>query len=109
MIQRCMQAMQLSVIQRALFSKLNSRKQMRSINGGNGESHFTVQLVSKEFEGKVRSFAKIHFEFEIKRQKQMQRHRLVYSALSEEMKTVHALVISAKTPQEAGMDNATDA
>jgi stress-induced morphogen len=45
------------------------------------ESHFIVKIISKEFAGKAL----------------VARHRLVYSILEEEMKTIHALNISAKT------------
>ncbi|XP_038983878.1 sufE-like protein 1, chloroplastic/mitochondrial isoform X1 [Phoenix dactylifera] len=51
-----------------------------------GETHFNVRVVSKEFEGK--SLVK--------------RHRLVYDLLQEELQTgLHALSIVAKTPSEA--------
>ena len=50
-----------------------------------GESHFTVDIVSAAFEGQSR----------------VQRHRLVNQALSELLKTqVHALAIKAKAPGE---------
>jgi BolA protein len=51
-----------------------------------GESHFTVEVVSAAFEGKSR----------------LERHRLVNALLAEELAgRVHALAISAKTPTEA--------
>lgn len=51
-----------------------------------GETHFTVEVVSAAFEGKSL----------------IERHRLVNALLSEELADrVHALAISAKTPQEA--------
>ncbi|MCL7033601.1 hypothetical protein MKW94_001010 [Papaver nudicaule] len=51
----------------------------------NGETHFNVRVVSKEFDGK--SLVK--------------RHRLVYDLLQEELKSgLHALSIVAKTPAE---------
>lgn len=50
-----------------------------------GESHFTVDIVSAAFEGQSR----------------VQRHRLVNQALSELLKArVHALAIKAKAPGE---------
>jgi len=50
-----------------------------------GESHFSVTIVSQAFEGKSR----------------MQRQRLVYQALSEEMKErIHALALQTLTPNE---------
>ncbi|KAF3325959.1 sufE-like protein [Carex littledalei] len=54
-------------------------------NNSNGETHFNVRIVSKEFEGK--SLVK--------------RHRLVYDSLKEELNSgLHALSIDAKTPSE---------
>ena len=54
---------------------------------GDGETHFNLKIVSKEFEGK--SLVK--------------RHRLVYDILQEELQTgLHALSIVAKTPSEVG-------
>lgn len=53
--------------------------------GSDGETHFNVKVVSKEFEGK--SLVK--------------RHRLVYGLLQEELQSgLHALSIVAKTPSE---------
>ncbi|XP_010942542.1 sufE-like protein 1, chloroplastic/mitochondrial [Elaeis guineensis] len=57
------------------------------VRGNNdGETHFNVRVVSKEFEGK--SLVK--------------RHRLVYDLLQEELQSgLHALSIVAKTPSES--------
>ncbi|CAG8634908.1 9524_t:CDS:2 [Ambispora gerdemannii] len=56
---------------------------MRNVDSS--ETHFRVSIISDEFEGKTL----------------MQRHRLVYSILSEELSGgVHALTIKAKTPKE---------
>ncbi|MQM19602.1 hypothetical protein Taro_052609 [Colocasia esculenta] len=53
-----------------------------------GETHFNLKIVSKEFEGK--SLVK--------------RHRLVYDLLQEELQSgLHALSIVAKTPSEVGV------
>lgn len=50
-----------------------------------GESHFHVEIVSGAFAGKSR----------------IERQRLIYAVLGEEMKThVHALAIKALTPDE---------
>lgn len=39
----------------------------------------------------------------------MQRHRLIYSTLQAELDAgLHALVIKAKTPKEAGMEESQD-
>ena len=50
-----------------------------------GETHFSVKLVSRAFQGKSR----------------IERHRMVNAALAEELTgRVHALVITAKVPGE---------
>jgi len=51
-----------------------------------GESHFSVRIVSAAFAGLSR----------------VERQRLVYAALAEELKTqVHALALTTLTPDEA--------
>ncbi|KAL7281672.1 hypothetical protein ACG7TL_004989 [Trametes sanguinea] len=58
---------------------------MRASGGGNGETHFTINVVSEEFQGK----------------NTMQRHRMIYSALSDELAAgLHALSLKTKTPAE---------
>jgi BolA protein len=55
---------------------------------GLGESHFAVTVVSEAFAGLSR----------------VERQRLVYRLLSEEMaERIHALAIAARTPEEAGL------
>ncbi|KAJ9187093.1 hypothetical protein P3X46_002589 [Hevea brasiliensis] len=55
------------------------------VGGSDGETHFNLKVVSKEFEGK--SLVK--------------RHRLIYGLLQEELQSgLHALSIVAKTPAE---------
>ncbi|PUZ77582.1 hypothetical protein GQ55_1G384200 [Panicum hallii var. hallii] len=55
------------------------------VAGSNGETHFNVRVVSKEFEGKSL----------------LKRHRAVYDLLQDELKAgLHALSIDAKTPSE---------
>jgi stress-induced morphogen len=57
------------------------------VRGSDGETHFNVKVVSKEFGGK--SLVK--------------RHRLIYNLLQEELESgLHALSIVAKTPDEVG-------
>lgn len=57
---------------------------MREIGGGS-ETHFAVAVVSDAFDG----------------QRQLQRHRTINSALSEELASgLHALEIRAQTPAE---------
>jgi BolA-like protein 1 len=50
----------------------------------NGEGHFAVRIVSEAFEGV--SLVK--------------RHQLIYSLLADEMLSLHALNIEARTPAE---------
>jgi BolA family transcriptional regulator, general stress-responsive regulator len=51
-----------------------------------GETHFSVKLVSQAFRGKSR----------------IERHRMVNAALADDLATrVHALAITAKAPGEA--------
>ncbi|KAI0775745.1 bola-like protein [Trametes elegans] len=58
---------------------------MRAEGGGNGETHFTINVVSEVFQGK----------------NTMQRHRMIYSALSDELAAgLHALSLKTKTPTE---------
>lgn len=53
--------------------------------GAREGGHFSVTVVSDQFTGRTR----------------MQRHRLVYEAVSELLRTdIHALRIQARTPQE---------
>ena len=50
-----------------------------------GETHFSVKLVSKAFQGKSR----------------IERHRMVNNVLAEDLASrVHALTINAKAPEE---------
>jgi stress-induced morphogen len=57
------------------------------VRGSDGETHFNVKVVSKEFGGK--SLVK--------------RHRLIYNLLQEELESgLHAWSIVAKTPDEVG-------
>lgn len=57
------------------------------IIGSDGETHFNLKVVSKEFEGK--SLVK--------------RHRMIYGLLEDELQNgLHALSIVAKTPSEVG-------
>jgi stress-induced morphogen len=57
------------------------------VRESDGETHFNLKVVSKEFEGK--SLVK--------------RHRLVYQLLQDELQSgLHALSIVAKTPSEVG-------
>jgi BolA protein len=54
-----------------------------------GETHFSVEIVSSKFDGLSR----------------LQRQRLVYKILSEELEgPVHALSIAARTPNEVSID-----
>ena len=61
---------------------------MHQVNKG-AESHFKVVIVSEIFVGKAL----------------VERHRLVQSVLSEEIKKIHALSLIIKTPQEWQKEN----
>ncbi|KAG9092020.1 hypothetical protein FS749_016067 [Ceratobasidium sp. UAMH 11750] len=66
---------------------------MRETGGGNGETHFTVRIVSTAFTGKST----------------MQRHRMIYGALSEEFaQGLHALSLQTKTPDEVAKAGAEE-
>lgn len=53
-----------------------------------GETHFRIEIVSAAFAGRSR----------------VERQRLVYAALAEELTTrVHALQLTTRTPEEAGL------
>lgn len=55
------------------------------VGGSDGETHFSVKVVSEKFEGKS----------------SVKRHRLIYGLLQEELQSgLHALSIVAKTPLE---------
>ena len=61
---------------------------MHQVDKG-AESHFKVVIVSEIFVGKAL----------------VERHRLVQSVLSEEIKKIHALSLIIKTPQEWQKEN----
>ncbi|THH31809.1 hypothetical protein EUX98_g2392 [Antrodiella citrinella] len=64
---------------------------MKAQGGGNGETHFSVNIVSDIFQGKTT----------------MQRHRLIYAALTEEFAAgLHALSLKTKTTQEIAKSSA---
>lgn len=66
----------------------DSAKHAGHLEGGGEESHFAVRVVAETFEPLTR----------------VQRHRLIYTVLEEEMAGgIHALQIEALTPQEAGL------
>jgi stress-induced morphogen len=53
-----------------------------SYHSRGSESHFNIFIVSPEFAGKSN----------------IEKHQLVYSVLNEEMKQIHALTLTCKTP-----------
>ncbi|KAF9263359.1 bola-like protein [Marasmius fiardii PR-910] len=58
---------------------------MRAQGGGNGETHFSVHIVSEAFQGKTT----------------IQRHRMIYDILAEELQQgLHSLSLKTKTPAE---------
>ncbi|KAL1695534.1 bola-like protein-domain-containing protein [Schizophyllum commune] len=59
---------------------------MRATGGGNGETHFSIQVVSDAFRGKTT----------------IQRHRMIHSALAEELaQGLHSISLNTKTAEEA--------
>lgn len=68
------------------FLKITNDSALHSGHIGAGqETHFTIEMVSDKFSGKSR----------------LERHRMVNSCLSEELRTtVHALAMKLKSPQE---------
>ena len=76
---------------RAAFAPLEldiedeSHKHRGHAGAADGRGHFRVHIVSPAFAGKV----------------SVQRHRMVYAALGDQLKTdIHALAIRAETPEE---------
>ena len=64
----------------------DSHKHVGHAGARGGQGHFSVDIVSAAFAGKL----------------PLARHRLVYAALGEMMQTdIHALAIRARTPDEA--------
>ena len=64
----------------------DSHKHAGHAGARGGQGHFSVDIVSSAFAGKL----------------PLARHRLVYAALGEMMQTdIHALAIRARTPDEA--------
>lgn len=64
----------------------DSHKHAGHAGARSGQGHFSVDIVSAAFTGKL----------------PLARHRLVYAALGEMMRTdIHALAIRARTPDEA--------
>ena len=65
----------------------DSHKHAGHAGARGGQGHFSVDIVSAAFAGKL----------------PLARHRLVYAALGEMMQTdIHALAIRARTPEEVG-------
>lgn len=65
----------------------DSHKHAGHAGAKDGQGHFSVDIISAAFAGKL----------------PLARHRLVYAALDAMMQTdIHALSIRARTPEEAG-------
>ncbi|KAH8119245.1 bola-like protein-domain-containing protein [Phellopilus nigrolimitatus] len=61
---------------------------MREQGGGSGETHFSIVAVSNAF----------------KEKSLMQRHRMIYKALAEELQEgLHALSLETRTPEETSL------
>jgi len=92
-------------------SKHRHHAPMKAIGGGDGETHFTVSVVSERFEGMVSSPSpslsrspRAHADASSPcAQRVIQRHRLVNDALKPLFDAgLHALAIRAKSPKEVG-------
>jgi BolA protein len=82
-----MRAALLSLSPVSLEIRDDSHKHVGHEGARDGRGHFSVDVVSAAFEGKL----------------PLARHRQVYAALGEMMQTdIHALQIRARTPGEAG-------
>mmetsp|Transcript_37660 Transcript_37660/g.45435 ORF Transcript_37660/g.45435 Transcript_37660/m.45435 type:complete len:87 (-) Transcript_37660:467-727(-) len=81
-----MAAVTLEDVRSALVQRLEATEcEVEDTSGGCGSSFDVLLLVSQQFEGK----------------KLLERHRLVNTALAEEMKTIHALSIKkVLTPEQ---------
>jgi BolA protein len=82
---------QIETALRAAFAPLElavedeSHKHRGHAGAADGRGHFRVHIVSAAFAGKP----------------SVQRHRMVYAALGDQLKTdIHALAIRAETPEE---------
>ena len=65
----------------------DSHKHVGHAGARGGQGHFSVDIVSAAFAGKL----------------PLARHRLVYAALGDMLQTdIHALAIEARTPEEVG-------
>ena len=65
----------------------DSHKHVGHAGARGGQGHFSVDIVSAAFTGKL----------------PLARHRLVYAALGDMLQTdIHALAIRARTPEEVG-------
>ena len=65
----------------------DSHKHVGHAGARGGQGHFSVDIVSAAFAGKM----------------PLARHRLVYAALGDMLQTdIHALAIRARTPEEVG-------
>jgi stress-induced morphogen/sulfur transfer protein SufE len=80
---------QLHPVRLELVDKSHEHTGHAGSQGLDGESHFDLYVVSKEFDGL----------------NMIKRHRLVYATLGDVMPTIHALQIRAQTPAEAGLSH----
>jgi BolA protein len=83
-VEKLRAALTASLVPTALEIRDDSAKHAGHAGAREG-GHFSVVVVSEQFAGRTR----------------MQRHQLVYAAVSDLMRTdIHALSIEARTPQE---------
>ena len=86
-VERIQAALQAAFAPLQLEVKDDSHRHAGHAGASDGRGHFKVMVVSEAFSGKA----------------PLARHRAVYAALGEMMETdIHALSITALTPQELG-------
>ena len=86
-VERIRTSLAAALAPQALTVTDDSHKHAGHAGARGGQGHFSVDIVSAAFAGKL----------------PLARHRLVYAALGEMMQTdIHALSIRARTPDEAG-------
>ncbi|HYM85953.1 MAG TPA: BolA family protein [Pseudoxanthomonas sp.] len=89
-VERIRQALESAFAPSVLVVNDDSHKHAGHEGARDGRGHFSVEIVSEAFTGKM----------------PLARHRAVYSALGEMMATdIHALSIHARAPAEPAADN----
>ena len=86
-VERIRQVLESAFAPSLLVVNDDSHKHAGHAGARGGQGHFSVDIVSAAFAGKL----------------PLARHRLVYAALGDMLQTdIHALAIRARTPEEVG-------